>query len=141
MSDLKSYKEQRRERLNEIIFDYLADEESSAEELMQDITDEVRGTHEYFARYESKCSNLLRRLVNVGMDDNYEYPEPLYDDAILEVGDNLDQAVDEVIEDANQKKYREIVKNWEQHKSKNAISQATDSDWVDFWSYIQSDEC
>lgn len=57
-----SYSEQRRERLNDVIFDYISDEETSAEELFDDIIAEVRGSHEYFARYEEKCSNLLDKL-------------------------------------------------------------------------------
>lgn len=57
-----SYSEQRRERLNDVIFDYISDEETSMEELFDDIIAEVRGSHEYFARYEKKCSMLLDKL-------------------------------------------------------------------------------
>jgi hypothetical protein len=57
-----SYSEQRRERLNDVIFDYISDEETSMEELFDDIIAEVRGSHEYFARYEQKCSHLLEKF-------------------------------------------------------------------------------
>ena len=57
-----SYSKQRRERLNDVIFDYISDEETSMEELFDDIIAEVRGSHEYFARYEKKCSMLLDKL-------------------------------------------------------------------------------
>ena len=60
-----SYSEQRRERLNDVIFDYISDEETSMEELFDDIIAEVRGSHEYFARYEQKCSKLLEKLETV----------------------------------------------------------------------------
>lgn len=60
-----SYSEQRRERLNDVIFDYISDEETSMEELFDDIIAEVRGSHEYFARYEKKCSDLLDKLDTV----------------------------------------------------------------------------
>lgn len=60
-----SYSEQRRERLNDVIFDYISSEETSMEELFDDIIAEVRGSHEYFARYEKKCSDLLDKLETV----------------------------------------------------------------------------
>ena len=57
-----SYSDQRRERLNVAIFDYISDEETGMEELFDDIIAEVRDSHEYFARYEKKCANLLDKL-------------------------------------------------------------------------------
>ena len=60
-----TYAQQRRERLNDVIFDYISDEETSMEELFDDIIAEVRGSHEYFARYEQKCSKLLDKLETV----------------------------------------------------------------------------
>lgn len=69
-----SYSEQRRERLNDVIFDYISDEETSMEELFDDIIAEVRGSHEYFARYEKKCSDLLDKLnaVTEASDADWE---------------------------------------------------------------------
>lgn len=60
-----TYAQQRRERLNDAIFDYISDEETSMEELFDDIIAEVRGSQEYFARYEEKCSKLLEKLETV----------------------------------------------------------------------------
>lgn len=70
-----SYSEQRRERLNDVIFDYISDEETSMEELFDDIIAEVRGSHEYFARYEKKCADLLDKLNAVRDADDADWED------------------------------------------------------------------
>jgi LPS O-antigen subunit length determinant protein (WzzB/FepE family) len=70
-----SYSEQRRERLNDVIFDYISDEETSMEELFDDIIAEVRGSHEYFARYEQKCSRLLEKFNAVRDADDADWED------------------------------------------------------------------
>lgn len=71
----RSYSEQRRDRLNDVIFDYISDEETSMEELFDDIIAEVRGSHEYFARYEQKCSQLLDKLNAVTEADGADWED------------------------------------------------------------------
>jgi hypothetical protein len=70
-----TYSQQRRERLNDVIFDYISDEETSTEELFDDIIAEVRGSHEYFARYEKKCADLLDKLNSVRDADDADWED------------------------------------------------------------------
>ncbi len=73
--NLRTYSEQRRERLNVAIFDYLSDEETGMEELFDDIIAEVRDSHEYFARYERKCSDLLDKLHGLRVADDADWED------------------------------------------------------------------
>lgn len=60
-----TYESQRKERLSEVIFDYLTDENTSAERLYTDIRDEIISSMEYFQKYSDKC----RRARDLITDD------------------------------------------------------------------------
>ena len=59
---MKSYEEQRRERLNEAIFDYIQDENASARDLYLDIRNEIESTLQYHRKYVNKCNELMDHL-------------------------------------------------------------------------------
>lgn len=60
-----TYESQRKERLSELIFDYLQDEDTSPEKLYTDIREEVISSLEYFEKYAEKC----RRARDLITDD------------------------------------------------------------------------
>ena len=60
-----TYESQRKERLAEIIFDYLQDEDTSPEKLYTDIREEIIDALEYFEKYGDKC----RRVGDLITDD------------------------------------------------------------------------
>jgi len=69
---MKSYYEQRRERLSESIFDYLSDENTTPDELLNDLFKEVKETFDYYDKYASKCKKVLDILTdnNIQETDN-----------------------------------------------------------------------
>ena len=59
---MKSYREQQRERLSDAIFDYLSDENTTAEELISDFYAEVKSAFDYFDKYAKKCEKVMNTL-------------------------------------------------------------------------------
>jgi hypothetical protein len=57
-----TYSEQRKDRLNDVISDYMNDEEVTAEELYQDILSEVKSWIDYHETYVKKHSALYLKL-------------------------------------------------------------------------------
>mgnify|MGYP000524498882 FL=1 len=48
---MNSYSEQRKERLSEVIFDYLSDENTTPDELLCDLIEEVKDVYDYYNKY------------------------------------------------------------------------------------------
>ena len=59
---MKSYREQQRERLADVVFEYLSDENITAEELISDFYAEVKSSFDYFDKYAKKCEKVLNKL-------------------------------------------------------------------------------
>jgi len=57
-----NYKQDRKDRLTDIIGDYITDEETTAEELYQDIMSEVKSWLDYHENYVKKCSAVYLKL-------------------------------------------------------------------------------
>ena len=66
---MKSYSDQRRERLDSAIFDYLSEEGTDAEKAYDDIIDIVKRDAAYFKRYYEKCRDLLWKMGYYGSVD------------------------------------------------------------------------
>ena len=61
---MKSYSEQRKERLKEVVFDYLSCEDTTAEELIHDFTEEIKDSFDYYNKYATKCKKVLDMMSN-----------------------------------------------------------------------------
>lgn len=59
---LDSYVKQRRERLDDSIFEYVSDEAVTAKETYDDIIDSIKGDAAYHKRYYDKCIALLKMM-------------------------------------------------------------------------------
>ena len=84
---MKSYREQQRERLAEAVFDYLSDENTTAEELISDFYAEVKSSFDYYDKYAKKCEKVIStfsRLEKISPEEKkspqdtmrVNYPEP-----------------------------------------------------------------
>jgi len=73
---MKSYREQQRERLSEAVFDYLSDENTTAEELISDFYAEVKSSFDYFDKYAKKCEKVMNTLPK---NDDCSHSEHYYD--------------------------------------------------------------
>lgn len=119
---MKSYEEQRRERLTEAIFDYIQDENASARDLYLDIRNEIESTLQYHKKYVEKCSDLLDRLngfreVDLGSSE---------DDSI-----NFRVQANSPYNDGwTQQFYKDRLKD---STNVGPISTANASDWNSFW--------
>lgn len=144
---MKEYSEQRRERLNDAIFDYISDESTSAKDLVRDIIKEVRSAHIYFSDYERKCASVLD-LIETYNDDDEEVVLD-YDPVTLEeqrepafIMDAKVQAKSPYNDGWTQQAYEEIVKDWQRNNSVRItgnVTDADDKDWEDFWEGISED--
>lgn len=77
---MKSYREQQRERLSEAIFDYLSDENTTAEELISDFYAEIKSSFDYFDKYAKKCEKVMNTLPKkVVLADGYSHSKHYYD--------------------------------------------------------------
>ena len=65
----KSYTSQRKERLDEAMFDYISDEQSDAQQTYDDLIDVIKGDAAYFKRYYEKCRDLLWKMGYYGSVD------------------------------------------------------------------------
>lgn len=104
---MKSYREQQRERLSDVVFDYLSDENTTAEELISDFYAEVKSAFDYFDKYAKKCEKVLETL---DVRETYEKdPDTKYS-----------------------KHYYDTDRN-----GKSSFNESQDSkDWEDFWSSL-----
>ena len=66
---MKSYSDQRKERLDSAIFDYLSEEGTDAQKAYDDIIDIVKRDAAYFKRYYEKCRDLLWKMGYYGSVD------------------------------------------------------------------------
>ena len=62
MELMKTYSEQRKERLSDAVFDYLADENVTADELLNDFIDVVKDTFDYYDGHAKHCKGVLNAL-------------------------------------------------------------------------------
>ena len=77
---MKSYREQQRERLSDVVFEYLSDENITAEELISDFYAEVKSAFDYFDKYAKKCEKVMNTLPKKGvLADDYSHSEHYYD--------------------------------------------------------------
>ncbi len=65
----KSYSSQRKERLDEAMFDYISDEQSDAQQTYDDLIDVIKSDAAYFKRYYEKCRDLLWKMGYYGSVD------------------------------------------------------------------------
>jgi len=61
---MNSYSEQRKERLSDVIFEYLSDEKTTPDELLCDLSEEVKDVFDYYNKYAIKCRKVLDMLPN-----------------------------------------------------------------------------
>ena len=59
---IPEYNEARYERLNDVIFDYISDEEISGKALYDDIVRAVQESVDYFSKYRDKSVNTMSLL-------------------------------------------------------------------------------
>ena len=69
MELMKSYSEQRKDRLSEAVFDYLSDEDTTPDELLTDFIKEVKDTFEYYDKYATKCKKVLDTLRSTNIQE------------------------------------------------------------------------
>jgi len=61
---MNSYSEQRKERLSDVIFEYLSDEKTTPDELLCDLIEEVKDSYDYYNKHAIKCRKVLDMLPN-----------------------------------------------------------------------------
>ena len=66
---MKSYSEQRKDRLSEAVFDYLSDEDTTPDELLTDFIKEVKDTFDYYDKYATKCKKVLDTLRSTNIQE------------------------------------------------------------------------
>lgn len=142
---MKEYSEQRRERLNDAIFDYISDESTNAKDLVRDIIKEVRSAHIYFSDYERKCASILD-LIETSDDEemvfDYDLVTPKKQREPAFITDAKVQAKSPYNDGWTQQAYEEIVKDWQRNNSVRITGNVTDADekdWEDFWEGISED--
>ena len=59
---MKTYSEQRKERLSDAVFDYLSDENVTADELLNDFIEVVEDTFDYYDTHAKHCKGVLNAL-------------------------------------------------------------------------------
>ena len=70
---MKTYSEQRKERLSDAVFDYLADENTTADELLNDFIEVVKDTFDYYDTHASHCKGVLNALNAVSDTKHSKY--------------------------------------------------------------------
>ena len=66
---MKSYSEQRKDRLSDVVFDYLSDEDTTPDELLTDFIKEVKDTFDYYDKYATKCKKVLDTLHSTNIQE------------------------------------------------------------------------
>jgi len=124
---MKSYREQQRERLSDSIFEYLSDENITADELISEFYDEVKETFDYFDKYAKKCKQVIDKLPKkVVPADDYSHSEHYYDHG-------RNKTYDEMIVEGYTMSGDGF---WMPHEEKK-ISDAQKQDWEKFWEEIE----
>jgi hypothetical protein len=70
MSSTPSYSTQRKERLDDAIFDYLSDESVNAQQTYDDLINSIKSDAAYYKRYYEKCRDLLFKMGYYGSVDD-----------------------------------------------------------------------
>ena len=65
-----SYSAQRKERLDDAIFDYLSDESTNAQQTYDDLINTIKSDAAYYKRYYEKCRDLLFKMGYYGSVDD-----------------------------------------------------------------------
>lgn len=134
---MKSYEEQRRERLSEAIFDYIQDDNTSARELYLDIRNEIESTQQYHRTYMNKCDELMdhlngfRDLSLSDSETNHQvHANSPYNDGWTQ----------QYHKDLLEQKKNDIITFG---KNPSSVGVATPSDWSDFWGddHIRLTDC
>lgn len=135
---MKDYSVQRRERLADVIFDYISDEKTTANELVRDIIKEVRSSHIYFASYENKCAKILDLLEEQITDEQLDPLSKFRSVEPTHISQAKVQASSPYNDGWTNKMYDKTVKDWKNQNStcSSNVSDATAKDWEDFWENI-----
>ena len=70
MSSTPSYSSQRKERLDDAIFDYLSDESTNAQQTYDDLINSIKSDAAYYKKYYEKCRDLLFKMGYYGSVDD-----------------------------------------------------------------------
>ena len=76
-----TYESQRKERLSDVIFDYLQDENTSPEKLYTDIREEIINALEHFEKYADRCRRARDLITDDFFPTNSDYKEHCYYDS------------------------------------------------------------
>lgn len=76
-----TYESQRKERLSDVIFDYLQDEDTSPEKLYTDIREEIINALEHFEKYADRCRRARDLITDDFFPTNSDYKEHCYYDS------------------------------------------------------------
>jgi len=145
---IKEYADCRRERLNDVIFDYITDEDVTPDELYRDIKSEVESSLAFYQKYLNKCQNLLdlvnglpaRSIQGETHHVRSMISEEEYHEALIHANSPYNDGFTKQI-------YQNLVNEYEESN----VGVTSDSDWEDFWcndedpyaqsSCMKSDEC
>lgn len=70
MSSTPSYADQRKERLDDAIFDYLSDSNVDAQQTYDDLINTVKSDAAYYKKHYEKCRDLLFKMGYYGSVDD-----------------------------------------------------------------------
>ena len=119
MTDL--YAKQRRDRLTDVVADYLTDESVTPELFYQELREEIESWLTYYQDYHDKASSMLSYFQGSRSFNDWTHP---------------DSGIERV-KRSEQQKEREYNMREQAYIDKrarlDAISEATDKDWEDFW--------
>jgi len=136
---MQSYEDQRRERLTDVIFDYIQDENTSARQLYLDIRNEIESTQQYHRKYVDKCDELMDHLngfrdIDLNLSDSEETNYQI--NANSPYNDGWTQQL-----------YKDYPEKTEENtftfEDNSSVGVATSSDWSDFWGddHIRLTDC
>ena len=66
LSSTPSYSAQRKERLDDAIFDYLSDESVDSQQTYDDLINTIKSDAAYYKKYYEKCRDLLFKMGYYG---------------------------------------------------------------------------
>ena len=110
---METYAKQRRNRLGDVVSDYLGDEEVTAETFCTDLTEEIRDWANYHRDQLNKANKILAQIDAQKVE--WSHPES-------------------GVSKAKQREYN--MKETEYYNKRarlDAVSKATNKDWTDFW--------
>jgi len=65
-----TYSDQRKERLDDAVFDYLSDENVTAQQTYDDLINSIKSDAAYYKKYYEKCRDLLFKMGYYGSVDD-----------------------------------------------------------------------